>query len=353
MVSASNWFKGPRTRSTRSSRDRRGRRRGSGAGHGVRASRPAARRLPRCPEHPHRPRTRDRAALAEIPRASAETPTPRSRGPRRRCPPGAPSPPPTARGSSHRSPTRWRTKNEELATLEARNAGKPIGDARGEIGMVADTFRYYAGAVERNLGDTIPVSGGIGHDLPRAARRRRTDHAVELPADDRGWKLAPALAAGNTVVLKPAELTPLSSDRVREDSPSTPGCPRAWSTSSPGRARPSARRWSSTPTWPRSRSPARPRSAARSPPAPRRRSSASRSSSAASPRTSSSPTPTSRPPPRRRRWPSSATPARTAARARGSSCSARRSTLHGRARGGRRGGRRSATRSTRRPTWAR
>src|ERR687885_480542 len=50
---------------------------------------------------------------------------------------------------------------EEVALLEARNAGKPIGDARGEIGMVAETFRYYAGAVERLLGDTIPVAGGM------------------------------------------------------------------------------------------------------------------------------------------------------------------------------------------------
>ena len=98
--------------------------------------------------------------------------------------------------------------------LEARNAGKPIGDARGEMGMVADTFRYYAGAPERLLGDTIPVAGGIGVDGPRAARRRRADHAVELPADDRrrgSWR--PALAAGNTVVLKPAELTPLTALR--------------------------------------------------------------------------------------------------------------------------------------------
>jgi len=49
---------------------------------------------------------------------------------------------------------------EELAVLEARNAGKPIGDARAEMGMVVDTFRYYAGAPERLLGDTIPASGG-------------------------------------------------------------------------------------------------------------------------------------------------------------------------------------------------
>ena len=57
--------------------------------------------------------------------------------------------------------------------LEARNAGKPIGDARGEMQMVVDTFRYYAAGPERNLGDTIPVAGGDRHDLPRAARRRR------------------------------------------------------------------------------------------------------------------------------------------------------------------------------------
>ena len=49
---------------------------------------------------------------------------------------------------------------EDLAVLEARNAGKPIGDARGEIGMVAETIRYYAAGPERLLGDTIPVAGG-------------------------------------------------------------------------------------------------------------------------------------------------------------------------------------------------
>src|SRR4051794_10972923 len=50
---------------------------------------------------------------------------------------------------------------EALAVLEARNAGKPIGDARGEMVMVIDTFRYYAGAPERLLGKTIPVAGGV------------------------------------------------------------------------------------------------------------------------------------------------------------------------------------------------
>src|SRR4051794_35742842 len=105
---------------------------------------------------------------------------------------------------------------EELAVLEARNAGKPINDARGEMGMVVDTFRYYAGAPERLLGDTIPVVGG------RASPVREPVGVVGLitpwnfPLVIASWKLAPALAAGNTVVLKPAELTPLTALRFAE-----------------------------------------------------------------------------------------------------------------------------------------
>src|SRR2546425_11273397 len=57
---------------------------------------------------------------------------------------------------------------EELAQLEARNVGKPISDARGEVGMVVDVFDYYAGAPERLFGKTIPVGGGGGHEVPRA-----------------------------------------------------------------------------------------------------------------------------------------------------------------------------------------
>ena len=75
--------------------------------------------------------------------------------------------------------------------LEARNAGKPIGDARGEMEMVADTFRYYAGAPERLLGDTIPVRRRRGVHRARAARRRRADRAVELPARDRRLEARP------------------------------------------------------------------------------------------------------------------------------------------------------------------
>src|SRR4051794_12460352 len=50
---------------------------------------------------------------------------------------------------------------EDLARLEARNAGKPIGDARGEMEMVVETYRYYAGGPERMVGRTIPVAGGV------------------------------------------------------------------------------------------------------------------------------------------------------------------------------------------------
>ncbi len=56
---------------------------------------------------------------------------------------------------------RLESESRDLATLEARNAGKPISDARGEIGMVVDCFRYYAAAPERLTGRTIPVAGGV------------------------------------------------------------------------------------------------------------------------------------------------------------------------------------------------
>ncbi len=100
---------------------------------------------------------------------------------------------------------------EELALLEARNAGKPIGDARGEMGMVVDTFRYYAGAPERLTGKTIPVAGGIDMTFREPLGVVGLITPWNFPLTIAAWKVAPALAAGNTVVLKPAELTPLTS----------------------------------------------------------------------------------------------------------------------------------------------
>ncbi len=105
---------------------------------------------------------------------------------------------------------------EELAVLEARNAGKAIGDARGEMGMVVDTFRYYAGAPERLLGDTIPVAGGQAFTVREPVGVVGLIVPWNFPLTIAAWKLAPALAAGNTVVLKPAELTPLTALRFAE-----------------------------------------------------------------------------------------------------------------------------------------
>jgi acyl-CoA reductase-like NAD-dependent aldehyde dehydrogenase len=99
---------------------------------------------------------------------------------------------------------------ERLAQLEMRNTGKPIGDARGEAGMVVDTFAYYAGAPERLLGDTIPVAGGVDLTFREPLGVVGLIVPWNFPLTIAAWKLAPALAAGNTVVLKPAELTPLT-----------------------------------------------------------------------------------------------------------------------------------------------
>jgi acyl-CoA reductase-like NAD-dependent aldehyde dehydrogenase len=101
-------------------------------------------------------------------------------------------------------------RREELAVLEARNAGKPIGDARGEMEMVADTIRYYAAGPERLLGDTIPVAGGVGFTVREPLGVVGLITPWNFPLVIAGWKLGPALAAGNTVVLKPAALTPLT-----------------------------------------------------------------------------------------------------------------------------------------------
>ena len=106
--------------------------------------------------------------------------------------------------------------HDELSVLEARNAGKPIGDARGEMGMVVDTFRYYAGAPERLLGDTIPVAGGLGLTVREPLGVVGLITPWNFPLTIASWKMGPALAAGNTVVLKPAELTPLTALRFAE-----------------------------------------------------------------------------------------------------------------------------------------
>src|ERR687886_166820 len=85
----------------------------------------------------------------------------------------------------------------QLSVLEARNAGKPIADARGEMRMVVDTFRYYAAAPERLLGDTIPVAGGLGFTVREPLGVVGLITPWNFPLAIASWKLAPALAAGN------------------------------------------------------------------------------------------------------------------------------------------------------------
>jgi acyl-CoA reductase-like NAD-dependent aldehyde dehydrogenase len=103
-----------------------------------------------------------------------------------------------------------REHSDDLARLEARNVGKPISDARGEVDMVADVFDYYAGAPERLLGDTIPVAGGLDFTFREPLGVVGLITPWNFPLAIASWKIAPALAAGNAIVLKPAELTPLT-----------------------------------------------------------------------------------------------------------------------------------------------
>jgi betaine-aldehyde dehydrogenase len=106
--------------------------------------------------------------------------------------------------------------HEELSRLESRNVGKPIQGARGEIGMVAEVFHYYAGAIDKQFGETIPVAGGIDLTFREPLGVVGLIVPWNFPLNIASWKLGPALACGNTVVLKPAELTPLTALRLGE-----------------------------------------------------------------------------------------------------------------------------------------
>ena len=106
--------------------------------------------------------------------------------------------------------------HEELARIESRNAGKPISGARGEVGMVAQVFHFYAGAVDKHHGETIPVAGGVDMTFREPLGVVGLIVPWNFPLNISSWKLGPALACGNTVVLKPAELTPLSALRLAE-----------------------------------------------------------------------------------------------------------------------------------------
>jgi acyl-CoA reductase-like NAD-dependent aldehyde dehydrogenase len=154
--------------------------------------------------------------LAEIPRADAEDVDAAVARARAAFPAWRAVAPDDRARLLHRLADAIAEHHDELSLLEARNAGKPIGDARGEIGMVADTFRYYAAAPERLLGETIPVAGGLGFTVREPLGVVGLITPWNFPLAIASWKLAPALAAGNTVVLKPAELTPLTALRFAD-----------------------------------------------------------------------------------------------------------------------------------------
>jgi betaine-aldehyde dehydrogenase len=108
-----------------------------------------------------------------------------------------------------------RANAEELARLESRNVGKPVGESRGEIGMGADCFQYYAGQIPTFGGRTVPVSApGTGLTFREPVGVCALIVPWNFPFAITTWKVAPALAMGNSVVVKPASATPLTALRL-------------------------------------------------------------------------------------------------------------------------------------------
>jgi len=105
---------------------------------------------------------------------------------------------------------------ENLARLEVRNSGHPIGNARWEAGNARDVIAYYSGAPERLIGQQIPVADGIDVTFHEPLGVVGAIVPWNFPMPIASWAFAPALAAGNTVVLKPAELTPLTAMRLAQ-----------------------------------------------------------------------------------------------------------------------------------------
>src|SRR5437762_7878459 len=106
---------------------------------------------------------------------------------------------------------------EDLAQLESRNVGKPISGARGEALAVSFVFDYYAGAANKLFGETIPVSKpGLDFTLREPIGVCGLIVPWNFPMNMASWKLGPALAAGNTCILKPASYSPLTAIRLGE-----------------------------------------------------------------------------------------------------------------------------------------
>src|SRR3989304_10571919 len=116
-----------------------------------------------------------------------------------------------------RASTIVRERLEELARLEARNVGKPIRDARDEMGLVADTLEYWGGAANKVFGETVPVQDtGLDVTLREPVGVCALITPWNFPLVISTWKIAPALACGNTIVVKPASYTPLTVLRLAE-----------------------------------------------------------------------------------------------------------------------------------------
>lgn len=124
---------------------------------------------------------------------------------------------PVARADALRSFARAvEAATEELAQLEVRNSGHPIGSARWEAGHVAQVLNYYSADPERLSGRQIPVAGGLDVTFHDPYGVVGVIVPWNFPMTIAAWAFAPALAAGNAVVLKPAELTPLTAIRLGE-----------------------------------------------------------------------------------------------------------------------------------------
>ncbi len=105
---------------------------------------------------------------------------------------------------------------EELAQLEVANSGHPIGAARWEAGQVRDVLQYYSAAPERLIGKQIPVAGGLDVTFHEPIGVVGLIVPWNFPMPILSWGMAPALAAGNAVIAKPAEMTPLTAMRIGE-----------------------------------------------------------------------------------------------------------------------------------------
>jgi acyl-CoA reductase-like NAD-dependent aldehyde dehydrogenase len=105
---------------------------------------------------------------------------------------------------------------EELAVLETRNMGMPIGNSTWCANAAADVIHYFAGAVDKHTGSTIPVAGGVDMTFHEPLGVVGLITPWNFPVLMASWKIGPALASGNTAVLKPAEITPLTAVRLGE-----------------------------------------------------------------------------------------------------------------------------------------